>query len=317
MYCRNGADDNPAKGARGGSDEEYNMLSLRQKLQLASTLIVCLTSIGRVGAATTSSHAKATRPASTMTFQHLKNGSYQIPDLACGYRQVKLSNGNYKDKHCQVVFGNATFGDLNGDNLTDAVVHVAFRDGNSPWMQQLLFVVNDRNRLLQVGDYSIDENAELKSLRIKNKEVTSETRRSDVGSHKTLDKVTKIRMFPAGGKAIALHASEWRVDPNTRELKPYEDMAPYLYTVEDRVKEFWAPTARDKAESVGVTFKINKSGSVVDLKLEHSSEIEEADSAALKAVLAAAPFAPLPADNEELQVSLEFNCGVYCNPTSQ
>ena len=53
-------------------------------------------------------------------------------------------------------------------------------------------------------------------------------------------------------------------------------------------------------------FKINKQGELLALKILQSSNDEEADKAALKAVRITSPFKPLPEQFEGRNIDIEF-----------
>ena len=269
-----------------------------------------------------SAEAKPARTDQPMTLAHLKNGSFEIPDLACGYKVVKLTNGEFDQDGTQVVLGRVCFADINQDKKLDAVVHIASSVGGMGWTEQLAFIIEDKGKLLQVADYTLADNEEFKDVQVKNgavhlrslaPQVVTGQDIAEAGNRNSqqIEKLAKIKLSKSG-QSYTLRATEWQMDLTSGELKPYTNMSNYILSVEDRIGSRWQPTARDKAESVSVTFKILRNGDIADLSVSESSEIPSADSAALQAVAQAAPFAPLPAENQSIKVSLEFQGGVYC-----
>jgi TonB family protein len=283
-------------------------------LTMAGALVFSL-----LGAAAQAKPARADQQ--PMTLGHVKNGSFEIPDLACGYKVVKLTDGALDKDGTEVVLGKICFGDLNQDKKLDAVVHIASSVGGMGWTQQIAFIIQDKGKLLQVADYRLADYEEFKDLQVKSGEVQLRTMAPQVVAgqdgptagwiSQQVEKLAKIKLTKSG-QSYTMRATEWQTDLASGELKPYTNLANYIVAVEDRIGSRWQPTNRDKAESVSVTFKILRNGNIADLSVSQSSEIPSADSAALQAVAQAAPFAPLPADSQSIKVSLEFQGSVYC-----
>jgi TonB family protein len=273
-----------------------NLFSLSSALCLAVNLFSLSASV-------------ASAAPSNMTLEHLKNGSFQITDLGCGYEEVHLINGKGKSGHCQVVLGRVVFGDFDGDGKLDAVAHAAFRFDGGDWMQELIFVEDGGNKLLQLAEYSLDDREELKNIEIKDKRITIESTVADAAHPDTkINKITKIKVSRDRSGQTTLKASEYKQDKLTKELKPIFDLNPYLAEVEDRIARSWQPSNRDRSEHVTVSFTIAENGEVNDLRINDSSEEATADEAAIDAVEQAAPFAPLPAAaGKQVLVSLEFD----------
>jgi TonB family protein len=84
------------------------------------------------------------------------------------------------------------------------------------------------------------------------------------------------------------------------------DYGPYMADLQRRVYSHWnAPKDLDPLKNTVVSFKVNKDGTVLDLKVKRSSGTKLFDDAALKAVLEAAPFRSLP-DPSVGDVDIEF-----------
>lgn len=245
-----------------------------------------------------------------LTLNHLKNGNYLVPDLACGYTPVQLKNGQGEADGIKVVFGQAIFGDLTGAKKTTAVVHLAYHTQELGWLQQLAFIQKNDNKLVQVADYILDDRCRLISLSVKNADVWVETTQPDDAGNGETRKLTRIHLSPAKTGCL-LEACEFTTDASSGKLVPAQNLAPYISTVETRVGRLWRPTSVDRGEHVMVAFKIKPSGDIGDLTLSNSSEIQSANLAALKAVEEAAPFPPLPGGSEAaLPICLDFQSNV-------
>ena len=82
--------------------------------------------------------------------------------------------------------------------------------------------------------------------------------------------------------------------------------APYMKNLEKTIKTNWNPPKSEASKRVVVVFKINKQGELLALKILQSSNDEEADKAALKAVRITSPFKPLPEQFEGRNIDIEF-----------
>ena len=244
-----------------------------------------------------------------LSLNHLKNGSYQVSDSACGYTTVRLANGKGEADGIEVVFGRAQFGQLRSGRA-GAVVHLAYKSDTFGWLQEVVFIEVQNNELVQVAEHNLDDRDELKSIDIKRGEITLETASPDSINHEQ-HKVTKIKLAEGQGGSCTLQSSEWLQDRSTNQLKPYVDLAPYLSTVEERIGKCWAPTCKDRSEHVVVSFKIRESGTVEDIQLNNSSEVATADLSAIQAIENAAPFAPLPPGTDgDVGVCFDFQAEV-------
>ncbi len=288
--------------------------SMAPILHLATAVLIA--SVLNLKGTSSEASVAAAKITTSLTVEHLKNGSYQIPDLSCGYHAVKLVAGKGHNEDGDVVFGRAAFGDLNNDGQIDAIVHLAFRTPESPWMQQLIFVLNRGGKLIQVADYSLDDSLELKALGIKSGEAVADyTSRGSVSPsrRKMLEKTMKFRLACDKACNIQLKASEWQVDPTTGELSPCVDLAPYILTIQERIGNCWKPTNKDRCEPAAISFRIDRSGRIARVKVEKSSENESADQSALSAVYNAAPLQPLPeGTGNYVDILLEFQGSVSC-----
>lgn len=82
----------------------------------------------------------------------------------------------------------------------------------------------------------------------------------------------------------------------------------YLRAVNNKITEKWDPSARDGTQPT-VVFEIGRDGKVAALKVEKSSGNALYDQAAMRAVMDATPFPPLPEGFTEafLRIHLGFN----------
>src|SRR5215469_13046246 len=103
-----------------------------------------------------------------LTLHNLKNGTYLVPDLACGYTRVTLTDGKGETDGVKVVFGQAVFGTLSSSKNPMAVVHVAYHTDELGWLQELVFMQVQGHKLTQVAEYVLDDSCTLSQLNIKN-----------------------------------------------------------------------------------------------------------------------------------------------------
>jgi TonB family protein len=88
------------------------------------------------------------------------------------------------------------------------------------------------------------------------------------------------------------------------------DFGPYMADLQRRIKKHWFPPKGNESKRVVVVFKIHTGGELSDLRIDHSSGVQIADNAALKAVEDAAPFRPLPTgapDSVDIQFTFDYN----------
>lgn len=80
---------------------------------------------------------------------------------------------------------------------------------------------------------------------------------------------------------------------------------PYMRQVQNDIKAKWYPPKRSENKRVTVTFRVDRKGNLANLTVSPSGD-EQADQAARRAVLGAAPFAPLPSEFKEKSVDIQF-----------
>jgi protein TonB len=87
----------------------------------------------------------------------------------------------------------------------------------------------------------------------------------------------------------------------------------YLQTVQRKIHERWTPPPREAGGRAVIVFEINRDGSVGRPMVEDSSGDPQYDQAALRAVIDANPFPPLPEGFREsiLKIHLGFDFAPY------
>lgn len=80
---------------------------------------------------------------------------------------------------------------------------------------------------------------------------------------------------------------------------------PYMQQIQHDIKSKWYPPKRNISRRVTVLFKVDRQGHISNLKVTPSGD-EELDKSAREAVIAAAPFAKLPAESKEKSVDIQF-----------
>lgn len=98
--------------------------------------------------------------------------------------------------------------------------------------------------------------------------------------------------------------------PHSKISQNEIDWGSYMQSVQTKIKKHWHPTKEASSKKVKVQFSVGKTGKVHNLKLTKSSGSPACDKSALQAVMAAAPFAPLPAgqtDSVDIDFSFDYN----------
>jgi TonB family protein len=97
-----------------------------------------------------------------------------------------------------------------------------------------------------------------------------------------------------------------------RDRHDHVDVTPYIAYLKKNIQRAWFPPKNIQSTRVRVQFKIDHSGSLSNLRIDHSSGSAIADQAALKAVESAAPFRPLPAGApEDINIQFTFDYNVF------
>jgi TonB family protein len=261
----------------------------------------------------------ATAPDATgeQLMSRLKQGNYEVPDFSCGYRHVQFKDGVARDHGELITIERAVIKDLNRDGRGDAALHLAFSMGGRRLFNHLLVIVQEKGRLVQAADYSLEDYEDVKNVQVDRKGVITVdsivASVSDTKGDASKHKVTKLRLVADKQFGNKLLASEWEVEPGTNKMRPFKDLAPYLFDVQDKISSHWMTDQKGTGDKVMVGFTIDEKGEVSQVRLAKSSEDATTDEAALQAVYAAAPFAPLPSGLAQgLDVQFEFQYSVVC-----
>lgn len=89
------------------------------------------------------------------------------------------------------------------------------------------------------------------------------------------------------------------------DVEPQVVWGPYMAALQQRIKRAWFPPKDMSSKRITVVFKVSRDGTLSNLRVVRTCGLQIADSAALKAVESAAPFASLPLGAPS-QVDIEF-----------
>ncbi len=87
---------------------------------------------------------------------------------------------------------------------------------------------------------------------------------------------------------------------------PEPDFGPYIAELQRRIRKNWNPPTADRSKRVIALFTIGKDGRLMNYRIKQSSGTQVADQAALAAIMASAPFRPLPVNYRENSIDVEF-----------
>jgi TonB family protein len=90
------------------------------------------------------------------------------------------------------------------------------------------------------------------------------------------------------------------------------DFSLYMANLQRRIKRAWFPPKCPSSKRITVRFNISRNGTLHNLKLVSPSGESLNDQAAMKAVMNAAPFAPLPDGSpEDVDIEFKFDYNVF------
>ncbi|MGD1917840.1 MAG: TonB family protein, partial [Pleurocapsa sp.] len=91
------------------------------------------------------------------------------------------------------------------------------------------------------------------------------------------------------------------------------DLSAYFAEIKRRVKRNWKPSYSSQEQTTYLTFNVQKSGQITDLRIAESSGSAKLDRESIAAVQNSAPFDPLPPDFplEALEIEFSFNIYLY------
>lgn len=96
------------------------------------------------------------------------------------------------------------------------------------------------------------------------------------------------------------------VQTNDENIQNAVDWKPYIAELEKNIKSNWNPPKADVSNSIKVSFKLSKDGSLIKYDIKQSSGKKSADDAAVSAVKSAMPFKPFPANATTDSIDIEF-----------
>ena len=99
----------------------------------------------------------------------------------------------------------------------------------------------------------------------------------------------------------------------TSQDEPEEMFRDYMKTMQTSIKKNWNPPKGDTSRQVVLFFKIAKDGSLKNYSVLQSSGNDKTDEAAIEALKAAAPFAPLPEEytKDDIDIQFTFDYNVF------
>lgn len=190
-------------------------------ISATSLSLLCAFAFGTASNADPNMTVDSTVSATSLTLQNLKNGSYEIPNDACGYKVVKLRDGKGSTEGMEVVFGRASFGKISDKREPGAVVHLAYKDEMLGWMQQVVFVVARGNKLLQIAELGLDDREQLKNVEFRDGDVLLETYAPEENGSKFYKKCTKAQLIEKKeGTELTATQFNWYTTEGNQEPAP-------------------------------------------------------------------------------------------------
>ncbi|MCM1339294.1 MAG: TonB C-terminal domain-containing protein [Muribaculaceae bacterium] len=103
-------------------------------------------------------------------------------------------------------------------------------------------------------------------------------------------------------------AADSNANENTQStaVKDNVDFGPYMREMQRRIKSNWNPPQDKFSRKVTLLYEIKKSGEVTNVSIVQSSGNKKMDKSAIKALEAASPLRPLPAEFKEDSVKVQF-----------
>lgn len=109
---------------------------------------------------------------------------------------------------------------------------------------------------------------------------------------------------PAAAKGLTI---DYTFNFRPRDSESKADTETYMKGVAERINKTWQEPKVPKKMEVAITFTIDKSGKVIETKINKTSGLKALDDAAVNAVKRAAPFAPLPpAFDDKMTIGYTF-----------
>ncbi len=138
---------------------------------------------------------------------------------------------------------------------------------------------------------------------------------------------TTFPTTPLGGpiaRSVAISGGGLRGDANADrsgsgsavDATRDEQWGPYLSALNRIVDQNWQRVAVESTRRTKIQFRVDRQGHLTDLQLVQSSGDTLADQAAMQAIRAAAPFAPLPQNTPEDVLIVNFTFTQWLHPDS-
>ena len=109
------------------------------------------------------------------------------------------------------------------------------------------------------------------------------------------------------------NASQQALNPSGVDARQDLDLGPYLAEIRRRVKRNWRPSTPINNRNTVLAFSIQRNGQITGLRVIRSSGSPKVDRESLEAVKKSSPFAALPQNFPNEQLSIEFNFNIYVN----
>ncbi|CAN5399117.1 hypothetical protein BH11CYA1_BH11CYA1_04220 [soil metagenome] len=111
--------------------------------------------------------AQASKAISPLSEKGLLNGLCNVPTVSeAGSETVQFKNGKAEWNGCTGQLGQTVIGDLNGDGINDGACVFVYNSGGSGYFTSLLVFVASENGAKPVGDRSLGDRSQVKSLKI-------------------------------------------------------------------------------------------------------------------------------------------------------
>lgn len=90
------------------------------------------------------------------------------------------------------------------------------------------------------------------------------------------------------------------------------NFGPYMSALQRKIKRSWRPPRGTESNTIKVTFSINSDGRLANLKIVQACADQQANQAALNAVINSSPFDPLPpGSNDSIDIEFTFDYNVF------
>lgn len=141
--------------------------------------------------------------AAGLTESSLSNATAIAPDMAeGGTHPVKFKNGKHNNGSGTDRILHTAVGDLNGDGLADgAIVYYENWGGSGAFMRMTVFLCKN-GKAVQIGDRTLGDRSDTKSLKIKNKILTLDIMTHGANDGASNPSVHKVVNFHVKGQKL-------------------------------------------------------------------------------------------------------------------